>query len=105
MRRGGAGMLRAVVTGLRMRALCHRSLIIVRPLGDVQLERTARVSAHRHLGSSVLACWAHARLRRSVPLNPYSCTGGMTRSVQMYTPDGRANAHSCTWPASVQMYS
>jgi hypothetical protein len=40
---------------------------------------------------------------QAVPLNPYSCTGGMTPSVQMYTPDG--STRTTVQPASVQMYS
>jgi hypothetical protein len=40
---------------------------------------------------------------QTVPLNPYSCTSGMTPSVQMYTPNGSTRTH--VQPASLQMYS
>ena len=40
---------------------------------------------------------------QTVPLNPYSCTGGMTPSVQMYTPDG--STRTAVQPASLQTYS
>jgi hypothetical protein len=41
---------------------------------------------------------------QAVQLNPYNCTGGMTPSVQMYTPvDG--STRTAVQPASVQMYS
>jgi hypothetical protein len=59
-----------------------------------------------NVGSRVRAYRQYYSIRthvQTVPLNPYSCTGGMTPSVQMYTPEGS----TCTsvQPASVQMYS
>ena len=40
---------------------------------------------------------------QTVPLDPYSCTGEMTPSIQVYTPD--ESTRTAVQPASLQMYS
>ena len=40
---------------------------------------------------------------QTVSLDPYSCTGEMTPSIQVYTPD--ESTRTAVQPASVQMYS
>ena len=40
---------------------------------------------------------------QTVPLDPYSCTGEMTPSIQVYTPD--ESTRTAVQPASLQTYS
>ena len=40
---------------------------------------------------------------QTVPYNAYSCTGEMTPSIQVYTPDG--STRTAIQPVSLQMYS
>ena len=61
-----------------------------------------RAAAHGANKLDFLVYTACTRVQ-TVPLDPYSCTGEMTPSIQVYTPD--ESTRTAVHPASLQMYS
>ena len=79
--------------------------------------RTSDICASLARGrrASIAAAGAHGAIKlylllyttctrvQTVSHNPYSCTGEMTPSIQVYTPDG--STRTAVQPASLHMYS
>ena len=84
--------------------------------GKDQRRRSVRVRRYRYIYRRVRPRGAaHGAIKlylllyttctrvQTVSYNPYSCTGEMTPSIQVYTPDG--STRTAVQPVSLQMYS
>jgi hypothetical protein len=79
-----------------------RNLPSVAKERNLARDGAARAGAHGVNKVDFLVYTACTRVQ-TVSLDPYSCTGEVTPSIQVYTPDESTRA--AVQPASLQMYS